>query len=184
MQAHLSPTCPETITALPAQPHSPRLLPERENAMRCPALHHCQERRVPVDPRRQCALIYSRPMATPSFLYPEKEREMDRCARGEGERPRLQTRGPVGRAAPSASPAWWTEPIAERRTFVRSDALTRPVVSGYTLSDRADPGPPFPPSKIYGHSSRSGTFGDTRNAATLPQPGRSHFELRTMSACR
>jgi len=115
----------------------------------------------------ESVLIYSRPMANPFFSVPGKKAPVDALG---GRKAASVDAWAGGRAVPSASPAWWAEPIAERRRRRYRTHSRVPFVSDYTYSDRAAI-PLFPPSKIYGHSSRSGARRKARprdTASTKP----------------
>lgn len=81
----------------------------------------------------------------------EEDRVCKRVGRWEGQRHRLALPG--------------GQPIAEQRTHATGRAHSSPSVSGYTRSDRAMVSL-LPPSKIYGHSSRSGTKRKARRRDT------------------
>merc|ERR1711904_447287 len=93
MLAHSNSTCPDTNAVKTVRAMA---LGASEDRMTLRAVQRPERRfpSTPVDSVLILVVIYSRPIKTPSCLYPEKKRSAS-CARWEGGRSRLQTRGPV-----------------------------------------------------------------------------------------
>jgi len=100
------------------------------------------ERPVPVDPRRQCALLYSRPMI-PSFLCTRKKKRKKKTAALDGrEEDRVCKRAGRWKGGAIGSPTWWTKPIAELRARVTGRAHASLCERLYKFRSRDIPAAP------------------------------------------